>query len=77
MICPECQIENFSTAERCDCGYRFSQQSDNAAIVNELLQMRKALVTIKNMIVASFVLSILGAVIWGLLIGAAAAQSSK
>jgi hypothetical protein len=61
VTCPSCKLENPADAQRCDCGYVFAAPTT----APELREITQSLRTIKRILILWTVLSLLGAVIWG------------
>jgi predicted metal-dependent RNase len=62
MKCPVCQLENPSSAARCDCGYSFAGLKTNSD--SYLRSIDASLRTIKQIIVWWAVLTVVGLIIW-------------
>lgn len=64
MRCPSCKLENPATATRCDCGYPFSSASSDSQLSLYLWSIDNSLRTIRRIVVAWAVLTIIGACVW-------------
>jgi len=69
MRCPNCKLENPPSATVCDCGYTFvSDSQSEGQSVYYLRSIAETVNSIKRLMEFWILLTLIGAVIWGLLI---------
>lgn len=76
MTCPRCGIENPPGTANCeDCGNPLS--GSGALRLDQLDAIERHVRTIKNVVVAAFVLAVAGAVIYGAWVGVVVSKAGK
>jgi hypothetical protein len=74
MRCPVCKLENPENARRCDCGHEFSALGAARSAPDYLGSIDSSVRTIKFVVVAWAVLTVIGFTVWLL---AVAMQTGK
>lgn len=67
MTCPRCKLENPSSAMVCDCGYSLDGRGEDQA-VHYLRSIAESTNSIRKMVLCWIVLTLIGAVVGGLVI---------